>query len=111
MPLPVKPLPESSVEVNGERVDFRSLSRAEAMKLQDYRGREDEAEIMVVSWATSISADEVAAFRESTPAKVFGVLTDAILVFSGLASQAEIDEAEAKGKDVPDPKPDTSEPS
>jgi hypothetical protein len=87
------------VEVNGEPVAFRSLSRAEAMQLQDLRGREDEAEVLILSWATGCTPEEASAFRDSTPAKEAGKLTDAILIFSGLAS------------DDGDPKGDTSEPS
>lgn len=97
MSLPVIPLPSSSVEVNGSPVTFRSLSRSEALKLQDYRGREDEAELLILQWATGATPEEAKAFQDGTPSPEVGKLTDAILVFSGLAEG-----------DGDDPKADTS---
>ena len=101
MPLPSRPLPTDEVEVNGEFVRFRSLSRAEALKLQDYRGREDEAEAFILAAALGdVSVDEAMAWRETTTTLESSKLIDAILVFSGLASEAGTPE---------DPKPATSE--
>jgi len=97
MALPIIPLPSSSVEVNGTAVTFRSLSRAEALSLQDYRGREDEAEALILQWATGCTADEAQAFRDSTMTEEAGKLIDAILIFSGLAEG-----------DGPDPKAATN---
>lgn len=85
MGLPIIPLPSSSVEVNGATVTFRSLSRAEALSLQDYRGREDEAEVLILQWATGATPEEAQAFRDGTMTAEAGKLIDAILVFSGLA--------------------------
>lgn len=85
MALPIIPLPSSTVEVNGTEVHFRSLSRSEAMKLRDMRGREDEAEVMVIAWATDCTEDEAKAFLDGTQTVEAGKLTDAILIFSGLA--------------------------
>ncbi len=98
MALPVIPLPSDTVEVNGTEVRFRSLSRSEALKLQDYRGREDEAELLILQWATGATEEEAKAFQEGTANAEVGKLTDAILIFSGLADEDT------------DPKAGTSEP-
>jgi hypothetical protein len=83
--LPVIPLPSSVVEVNGAPVPFRSLSRSEALALQDFRGREDEAEVYILVAATGCTEEEAQAFREGTMTMEAGKLIDAILVLSGLA--------------------------
>jgi hypothetical protein len=98
MPLPTIPLPESSAEVNGTVVPFRSLSRSEALAIQGYRGREDEAEVFILSRACDVTEDEARAFRDTTPAMEAGKLIDGILVFSGLAS------SDTPEDEVPDPK-------
>ena|SRR3990167_3966238 len=94
MQLPIRPLPRDSVVVNGQSVEFRSLSRAEAMKVTTgFTGdREaggppdpDGAEIFVLMCGTDSTADEVAAFRQGSDMVEGGKLVDAILVLSGLA--------------------------
>jgi hypothetical protein len=84
--------------VNGTEVRFRSLSRAEALQLQDYRGREDEAELLILQWATGATPEEAHEFQSGTANAEVGKLTDAILIFSGLAEGT-------------DPKADTNGPS
>ena len=89
MPLPIIPLPSSTVEVNGSPVTFRSLSRSEALKLRGMQGREDEAEVMIVAWACDTSEDDARLFLSSTTVEEAGKLSDAILIFSGLADADE----------------------
>jgi hypothetical protein len=68
-------------------VAFRSLSRAEALHLNDYRGREDEAEVFIIACATEASEDEVRTWRGEVDTDTAGLLIDAILVLSGLAER------------------------
>jgi hypothetical protein len=89
--LPIIPLPASVVDVNGTPVAFRSLSRSEALALQDFRGREGEAEVYILVKATGCTEEEAQAWRESTLTMEAGKLIDAILVFSGLAEGDETD--------------------
>lgn len=96
MGLPVSPLPTTTVNVAGVEVEIRSLSRAEALKLNGFRGREDEAEVFILSCGTGVSADEASAWRESVDTATAGLVIDGILVLSGLA------------KDTDDPNPETS---
>lgn len=86
MALPIVPLGTGSVTIGGSPVDIRSLSRAEALRLNGYRGREDEAEVFILMAGTGCTEAEAQEFREETDVDTAGVLIDAILVLSGLAS-------------------------
>ncbi|MEN2251242.1 hypothetical protein, partial [Enterococcus faecium] len=65
MSLPVSPLATGSVDINGTPVPLRSLSRAEAIKLQTFRGRADEAEPFILSCATGVTVEEATAWLAS----------------------------------------------
>jgi hypothetical protein len=88
MALPVKPLGTATVEIAGEVVEYRSMSRAQALVMDGYRGREDEAEIWVLMCGTGCSEDEAKAFRESNDTDTAGLLIDGILILSGLATDS-----------------------
>lgn len=92
MILPLSPLATGTVDIGGQTVEFRSLSRAEALKLNGYRGREDEAEVFIIASATGASEDEAQAWRESVDVATAGLLIDGILILSGLASRDEAGE-------------------
>jgi hypothetical protein len=74
--------------VNGEDVTIRSLSRAEALHLQSFQGREADAEPFIVSKGASVSEDEAQKWLNSTDTETAGVLIDAILDLSGLTNAA-----------------------
>jgi hypothetical protein len=87
MPLPVKPLGTATVEIAGEVVEYRSMSRAQALKLNALKGREDEAEVLILMSGTGCTEDEAKAFREGNDTDTAGLLIDGILVLSGLATE------------------------
>jgi len=87
--LPKIALPSSSIELGGERVEFHSLSRSQALKLHDYKGREDEAEDFMLACALDIEAEEAHAWRDSTDTETAGKLIDAIIELSGLTDPKE----------------------
>jgi hypothetical protein len=87
MSLPIPTLPTSSVAVNGIEVPIHSLSRAQALKLGTFRGKEDEAEVFILVSGAAITEDEARAWRESVDTDTGGLLIDAILVLSGLAKE------------------------
>lgn len=99
MPLPINPLPTSSVDVAGTSVAIRSLSRSEALRMNAFLGREDEAEVFLLTCGTGCSEDEAKAFRDGNDTDTAGLLIDAIIGLSGLARK--------RGPDgrVADPKP------
>jgi hypothetical protein len=66
MALPVVPLATNKVDIGNDTVEFRSLSRSEALSLTHYKGQEDEAEIRILMWGTGCSEDEAKAFRDGT---------------------------------------------
>lgn len=85
MALPVKALPTDTLAIAGVSVQYRSLSRAQALKLNEYQGREDEAEVYILTCGTGCTEDEAVAFRESNDTATAGLLIDSILILSGLA--------------------------
>lgn len=87
--LPLSPLAKGSVDINGVPVEYRSLSRAEALTLNSFRGREAEAEVFIITAATGCSDDEAETWRGSVDTDTAGLLIDAILILSGLASTDE----------------------
>ena len=90
MALPKVELPRSSVEVGGQKVEFRSLSRKEAIKLQDYQDDADGAEVHILMCGTGCTEAEANEFRESANLTDADVLIKAILVLSGLAPKTNL---------------------
>lgn len=90
MPLPIKPLATDSLLIDGQAVEYRSMSRAQALALASYKGREDEAEVFILMSGTGCSQDEAKAFREGNDTETAGLLIDAILILSGLAKKAKV---------------------
>jgi hypothetical protein len=86
MTLPIISLATDSLELNGTAVEYRSMSRAEALKLQDYKGRPDEAENYILMCGTGCTEDEAKAFRDGSDTATAGLLIDGILVLSGLTN-------------------------
>lgn len=99
MALPIEPLARGTVEINGQSVEFRALSRSEALKMGGFKGREDEAEVFVVSHGCDISTDEATTWLNSVGIEVAGRLIDGILVLSAMTKEGDAD-----------PKSPTSEP-
>lgn len=87
MALPVKQLARDSVTIAGEVVEFRAMSRSEALKMNAYKGREDEAEVFVITCGTGCTEAEAQAFRDQNDTETAGLLIDGILVLSGLAEK------------------------
>lgn len=90
--LPIAPLPTGEVIIAGQVVTYRSLSRAEALQLNGFRGREDEAEIFILMHGTGCIEAEAIAFREGSDTDTAGLLIDGILILSGLAKKDDEDE-------------------
>ena len=84
MALPIVPLATGTVTIGDTEVAYRALSRADALKLNAYRGREDEAEVVILMGGTGCTEAEAQAFREGNDTATAGLLVDAILVISGL---------------------------
>lgn len=104
--LPIKPLARDTVLIDGQAVEYHSMSRAQALKLNDFKGREDEAEIFILVSGTGCSEDEARAFREGNDTETAGLLIDGILVLSGLAKKDEVggeDAAPFRSVRVPSP--------
>jgi hypothetical protein len=84
--LPSIPLPTDSVEVGGMVVKFRSLSRAEALKVTtDFKNNIDGAEIFILSCGVGVSLEEAKEWRDSTDPIHAGMVIDGIINLTGLS--------------------------
>jgi hypothetical protein len=88
--LPRPALPTGSIELGGARVEYRSLSRAQALELNSYKGREDEAEDFMLACGLDCSMDDAHAWRAAVSFEVGGQLLDAIIELSGLTDQVKV---------------------
>lgn len=86
--LPKVPLTSEMVDVAGTKIEVRSLSRAEQLKLADTNGDIDAAEVKMIAMTTGFSEDEVRVWREETPGSVVGNLIDEIVRISGMLDGA-----------------------
>jgi hypothetical protein len=84
--LPTRPLPTDTVEIAGETVTFRSLSRDEVFKLANFSDDPAGAEVFMLSRACSIPETEVQAWRETTDAVTVAKLLAAIAALSGVTA-------------------------
>lgn len=87
MSLPVTKLPTDTVTVDGQSVEVRGLSRAEAYKLATgiFKDDPDAGEVYILTCGTGASEDEVKAWRETTDMVTAGVVVDRILALSGMS--------------------------
>jgi hypothetical protein len=82
--LPLDPLATGSVDIAGNEVPIRSLSRPEGIRLQTFQGHEDDAEAYIVAASTGVTDDEARAWLAAVSIETGGRMVDAILQLSGL---------------------------
>lgn len=110
MALPNLSLPTATVAVGGSPIEYRSLSRSEAMHFltaftveampdSDVEARANAAEAWLIATACGASIAEANAFRDNATADDVRILVDAIINLSGLNPN----------EDDKDPKADTNE--
>lgn len=87
MALPAVPLSTSTLTIGGTDVTIHALTRTQALELNAYQGREDEAEDALIAWATDCSTEEAHAWRQAVSWDTAGQLVDAIIELSGLTQQ------------------------
>lgn len=97
MGLPVQLLPTDSLEIGGQLVEYNSMTRAQALKLNTFKGREDEAEVFILVCGTGCTEQEAEDFRDSNDTATAGRLIDGILILSGLAKADETDDGTKNG--------------
>lgn len=108
MPLPVAPIARGTVEVAGEAVAIRSLTRAEALAMRDLSGEDDAnrlGEIFLIAHGTDCPEDEAAAWWDASDAPDVQTLVSSIAILSRLLVKKEAD-----GK-APNPTQPASRPS
>jgi len=92
MSLPNLPLRKRTIDVGGETVSVRGLSRAEAVQATALLATSvEEMEIFIISVVFGVEIDEAADWYASASQGGAGVILDAVADLSGL------DEASGKG--------------
>jgi hypothetical protein len=86
MGLPQIPLPSATIELGGETVEYRALSRAEAVGLKQFEDHPADAEPYMVAAALGVTTEEAATWLMATPLDEAGQLIDAIVLLSGLGN-------------------------
>lgn len=91
MALPKYDLPTETFDLGGFKVEVRALSRAELIQAYNavQAGDIDDGENVIVAFSTGVTVEEAAEWRNSTPAKIVGLLIDKINVLSGIDEGAE----------------------
>lgn len=89
MGLPQVPLDSEMVDVAGTKIEVRSLSRGEQIRLTKFGDDLDAAEVAMIAMATGFAEDEVRVWREETPGHVVGGLIDEVVRISGLGEGAQ----------------------
>lgn len=84
--LPSKAMPRATVTIDGQDIEVRGLSRAEAVKLSTGYDQDtiDDAEIFVLVCGTGVSEDEAREFRDNTDTVTAGLVIDKIIELSGI---------------------------
>lgn len=93
--LPRPPMPAGSILLADATVDYHSLSRAQALELQSYQGRENEAEDFILACGLDIEISDARDWRDNVTMELAGQLIDAILDISGLTRQGDQDHPDA----------------
>lgn len=89
--LPVKPLARDTVMIEGQPVELRGLSRAEALKLKTHYSVEtaDDAEVFVVMCGTGASKQEATDFLANNDVNTAGLVIDKIIELSGITEGSD----------------------
>lgn len=95
MSLPRVELPREKVSVGGEEIEVRGLTRGEAIRVRNNSADMDRMEIIILACGTDLPEDEIAAWRDSTPAGVVEPIVDVIVRLSGLGEGAQKSSREA----------------
>lgn len=88
MALPRVPLPTTKLEIGGELLEVRGLSRSEAISVGEMANKPNEAEIWVVAKGCDVDISEAREWREVMPSAVIDQVVNKILELSGLQGAA-----------------------
>lgn len=95
MPLPVTPLPTSTVSMSGTDVEIRSLSRAQSLRMRAIREEGGDAEAYVLARSTGVSDTEAAEWLDAVTNDVALGVIRAIFELSGLVDKPADPKAKA----------------
>lgn len=84
MPLPIRPLATATFDLDGQSIEYRSLSRTEVVKLADLNEDTSAAEAFMVSNSAGVTVEEATTWLNSVDAKTADGFLTAVSVLSGL---------------------------
>lgn len=96
MPLPLLPLPTTTVDIAGTPITIRSLSRGERLALVDLELDSRGLEAHLVGLATDTPAEEAKAWLAGVQSEAADALIVAVMEWSGMIAPRE------EGADVPE---------
>jgi hypothetical protein len=90
--LPSIPLPADTVEIDGNTIDIKSLSRSAVLQLAKFQGADgvndaDALEDFILAHGVGISLEDAHEWRSNTDPQIAGQVVEAILELSGLKSK------------------------
>lgn len=87
--LPQVELPTKVVTIADQDIEIKSLTRSQVIKIStDYKQDVDAAEVFILACGTGQPEEDIRAWRDSTDATTVGVLVDAIVYLSALATES-----------------------
>lgn len=89
--LPAPSLASGTVIIGGVPVDYRGLSRSEALRLTGFVDDPGAAEVYLLTCGVGWSEAEAQQFRDEQNTADAGLLIDGILIASGLANGPDAD--------------------
>jgi hypothetical protein len=90
MGLPKKALPTKTIEVAGQKLEIRGLSRAEVIRFYvDFSGDLEGAEIYLIAKGANVSDEEAKTWREEVDANTADLLIKEISRLSALSEDGE----------------------
>lgn len=84
MPLPIVPLPETTIDVGGQQVTIRSLSRGERLELAASAMKARDIEAFIVGRCTDTPDDVAKAWLASVQGSVADGLIRECMLWSGM---------------------------
>lgn len=93
MPLPLIPLPTTTIDVGDQRVTMRSLSRGEVLRIAELPEDPREVEAFIVSCAFDVPTEEAKAWLSASHPDVVNRTLVALMEWSGMSAPTEEGEA------------------
>lgn len=82
MPLPTISLPRDTVDIDGQQIQLRGLSRGEVLSVKTETPA--EMEVQLLAFGLDMNSEEVKAWYDATPSSAVQKLVEKVMALSGL---------------------------